>query len=161
MGGSLREELGKRGDFESVEQEAYLSVLRTAAMLSVDFRRLFRAHGLTEASYNVLRIIRGSGKAGRAMGDIAPDLVAPGPDVTRIVDRLETKGLVERWLDEDDQRVVRVGVTAVGARRLRTLDGPVLELHRRQLGDVPVAELRRLCRLLERARASGAAPRET
>jgi hypothetical protein len=57
--GRLQEELKKRRPFDSPEQEATLSIARTADRFGICFARLFREHGLTPSQYNVLRILRG------------------------------------------------------------------------------------------------------
>ncbi|MEO0482304.1 MAG: MarR family transcriptional regulator [Planctomycetota bacterium] len=150
---SLRDEVNKKGAFEASEQEAWLNIIRTAAVLNSAFTKLFRKHGLSDPSYNVLRILRGSGPEGRPMGEIAPDLVAPGPDVTRIVDRLETKGLVSRTRGAKDRRVVRVTISEAGLERLRALDEPLMALHKAQLGHMSASDLQQLSRLLEEARS--------
>lgn len=161
-GRSLREEVGKRDPFESLAQEAYLSVQRTASVLSSAFTRLFREHGLSEATYNVLRILRGArsertGGGSRTCSEIGELMVSPVPDVTRLVDRLEARGLVKRARGADDKRVVRVEITKKGLDVLATLDGPVMALHERQLGSMTKTDLARLVLLLARARQSASA----
>lgn len=151
-GGGLAAEIGKRGGFESEAQEAYLNLVRTHAVLSAGFARLFRAHGLSEPQYNVLRIVAGAGRNGRTMDGIGCDMVARDPDVTRLVDRLEGGGYVERRRSEEDRRVVRVHATASGRGLLRRLSGPVLELHERQMGHMGARDLGRLSALLGEAR---------
>lgn len=61
--GGLQQELGKRHPFELAEEEAYLNIARTASVLGAEFHRLFRQYGLSEAGYNVLRILRGAAGA--------------------------------------------------------------------------------------------------
>lgn len=157
----LAREIGKRRPFESPEQEAFLNVARTAAVLGAPFTRLFREHGLSEAGYNVLRILRGASDRGehegRSCSHIGSHLIAPVPDVTRLVDGLARKGLVRRKRGKLDARVVMVQITPAGLARLGKLDGPVLDLHRAQLGSLSRDELSRLNDLLERARRSAAA----
>lgn len=149
---SLREQIGKRDPFDAVEQEAYFNIRRTSALMGTGFAKLFRAHGLTEASYNVLRILRGAGAEGRASGDIAKELVTPGPDVTRLVDRLVVKGLAGRRGRPGDGRVVMVSLTPAGWALLAELDRPVMDLHRAQFQGMQQGDIGRLSRLLEEAR---------
>ena len=91
----LGDELGKRGSFDSAEQEAYLNLLRTVDELSGEFARLFRAHGVTDPQYNALRILRGHGTR-ITMRTIAEEMVTREPDITRLVDRLERAGWAKR-----------------------------------------------------------------
>lgn len=161
---SLAREIGKREPFRSPEQEAFLSLLRTGSALAADFAALFKAHGLSAPSYNVLRILRGHHPSGVPCQTIGRQLVARVPDVTRLVDRLERAGLAHRdrrHRDPDgcvgarvgDGRVVLVHITDDGLRLLERLDDPVMELHRAQLGHMNPEDLRELIRLLALARA--------
>lgn len=160
MARTLADEIGKKKPFESPEQEAHLNVLRTAAWLSAPFAELFRAQGISAPGYNVLRILRGAAATGsgrRACHEIAEQLVAQGPDVTRLVDRLVAQGLAERCRCDEDRRVVYVQITRKGLELLSKLDGPTLRLHRAQLGHLTREELAELSRLLVEARAGSSA----
>jgi DNA-binding MarR family transcriptional regulator len=141
--------------FDAPEQEAFLNLIRTASVLTASFQRLFRAHKLSESTYNALRILRGS--AGEAHGartcsQIGEHLVAQVPDVTRLIDRLEQFGFAERVRCDKDRRVVYVKITRKGLDLLDTLDEPVLAMHRAQLGHLTPDELTELSRLLVKAR---------
>lgn len=148
----LQQEINKAGPFDSLEQEAFLGLVRTTGLLHASFERLFRARGISAAAYNVLRILRGTGAAGRKCQEVGRDMVAQVPDVTRLVDRLEALGLVERRRCGEDRRVVHVTITREGRALLATLDEPVLGLHREQMGHLSRTELRTLIALLDRAR---------
>jgi DNA-binding MarR family transcriptional regulator len=134
------------------EQQAYLQLIRTAAQLGGEVGALLARHGLSGKQYNALRAIRRSGRDGATISEIENDMVAQDPDPTRLVDRLEKGGLVTRQRDPGDRRVVRVRLTEAGAALLAALDGPLVELHRRQLGHLAVDEIESLCALLRRAR---------
>ncbi|HZW07597.1 MAG TPA: MarR family transcriptional regulator [Phycisphaerales bacterium] len=149
----LAREIHKRGPFQSAAQEAFLNVLRTASVLSADFERLFKRHGLSGATYNALRILRGAGEEGRRCTEIGEHLVAEVPDVTRLIDRLEGAGLVKRSRGTgDDRRVVNVRITAAGLALLKKLDQPVVELHQRQMGHMSRRDLETVSELLCAAR---------
>jgi DNA-binding MarR family transcriptional regulator len=79
-------------------------------------------------------------------------MVARMPDVTRLVDRLETAGLAERTRTATDRRVVLVRATQKGLDLLAALDGPIIDLHRRELAHLTRAELHELNRLLTKIR---------
>src|SRR5947209_2864492 len=87
---------------------------------------------LSPTQYNVLRILRGAGPEGLACGRIAERMITRDPDMTRLLDRMKKRGLIERHRCPKDRRVVRGRLTAAGARLLEKLDGPVLDLVRRQ-----------------------------
>jgi DNA-binding MarR family transcriptional regulator len=154
---SLREELHKRDEFDSPAQEAFLALVRTTSMLTAQFERLFRRHGLSAATYNTLRVLRGAGEQGRMCNEIGEHLVAQVPDVTRLIDRLQKAGLCTRLRSKDDRRIVYVRITPEGLDLLASLDGQVMDLHRRQLGEVSEQDLTTLNVLLSRVRAAARA----
>ncbi len=149
---ALQHEVNKKRPFDLPEQEAYLNLIRTAAELDGPLLAVLKPKGLTPSTYNVLRILRGSGSEGRHASDIGCDMVVRVPDVTRLVDRLEKRGLVERERSTTDRRVVVVRISKAGLALLKTLDKPVLEVHEAQLGHLSRGELEELNRLLEKAR---------
>ena len=152
MSGKLQAELKKTKPFSSLEQEVYLSLQRTADALGRGFADLLKAHALSPAQYNVLRILRGAGEVGLACQEVGSRMITREPDVTRLMDRLETRGLLERRRQQDDRRVVKARVTAAGLELLSKLDAPVVKLHDVQLGHLSRERLRSLCELLEAAR---------
>lgn len=152
---ALQHEVNKKRPFDLPEQEAYLNLVRTAAELDGPMLAVLKGHGLTASTYNVLRILRGSGRGGRHASDIGCDMVVRVPDVTRLVDRLEERGLVTRERSTADRRVVTVRITRRGLALLKQLDEPVLAVHKAQLGHLSAAELGELNRLLEKARGPG------
>src|SRR5690606_27540187 len=133
MAPSLQHELRQTRPFPSLETEAALSVARTAALLDTEISETLKPHGLTPTQYNVLRILRGAGEEGYCRYEVGDRLVTAVPDVTRLLDRLEAVGLVDRARDPKDRRHVRARITPRGLRVLDELDGVMQELHRRQL----------------------------
>ena len=150
---ALKDEIKKRGPFESLEQEAYLNLLRTTDALAREFDVVFKPAGLSEPQYNVLRILRGAGSDGLPCGEIAQRMIARDPDMTRLLDRLESRDLIARSRDSADRRVVTARITAAGLELLAQLDQPLAELHRNQLAHLRRDELQTLVQLLEKARA--------
>lgn len=149
---SLKDEIKKQKPFEHAEEEVYLNLLRTTSVLFADFERLFKACGLSEPQYNVLRILRGVGGDGLPSTEIAGRMITRVPDITRLVDRLEAAGFVERSRTHEDRRVVLVRIKPRGLKALADLDQPLLELHKRQLKHMTRKELEELSRLLVKAR---------
>jgi DNA-binding MarR family transcriptional regulator len=148
---SVAEEIGKKRPFDDPEVEAYVNLVRTHEHLEGMCARFFKAHGITSPQYNVLRILRGHGKRMRTY-QVAADMVSREPDITRLLDRLVERGLVSRERCPEDRRVVWVELTAEGAALLKSLDRPVKELHRSQLGHLTDQKLRQLSKLLFEAR---------
>lgn len=147
----LQKELKKTKPFDLLEQEAFLNVQRTAQELNAGFERLFKPFNLSLTQYNVLRILRGVGDP-LPSGQIAERLVTRDPDITRLLDRLEKRGLIARQRGASDRRVVLASITEQGHTMLTQLDQPVLDLHQAQLKHFGEENLRRFIELLELAR---------
>lgn len=147
----LQKEIKKLRPFESLELEAHLNVMRTAQELSGPFERLFKESQLSGTQYNVLRILRGAGDP-LPCGQIADRMVTRDPDITRLLDRLEKRGLIKRQRTATDRRVVLAAITPAGLDLLKQLDEPTLELHTKQLGHLGKEKLRQFIDLLELAR---------
>ena len=150
---ALLHEIKQTRPFKSLEEEALLSVERTAAVLLHRISDTFKAHDITATQYNVLRILRGARTAGLSRNDIRDRLVALVPDVTRLLDRLEDAGLVARERSTSDRRIVSTRITRQGLKLLQGLDEPVAESHRKQLGHMRSTQLKTLIDLLALARS--------
>jgi DNA-binding MarR family transcriptional regulator len=149
---SLKDEIKKKKPFEHPSEEAYLNLLRTTAVLYAVIERVFKASGLSEPQYNVLRILRGAGGEGLPSTEIASRMITRVPDVTRLVDRLEAAGLVERHRTAEDRRVVLVKVTGKALKALADLDEPLAQTHRRQMAHMTRKELEELSRIMVKLR---------
>lgn len=153
MPSDLRTDIKQGRPFGSPEQEVYLNVERTAAVLNHAFAEAVKEHGITPTQYNVLRILRGAGEAGLCRNEVRDRMIAQVPDVTRLLDRLEQAGLIVRERDTEDRRQVGTRITPKGLDLLAALDDPVVEIHKRQLGHLSPEQLRTLTELLTLARA--------
>ena len=151
---TLHDELHQARPFELPEEEAYLAIIRTADLLRRQTAALLKAHGLTLAQYNVLRILRGAGKAGQLTGEIGARLVVQEPDVPRLLDRIESKGWVHRARQADDRRCVRAHLTASGRALVDALDAPMHAMHHAQFATLAPARIRTLLGTLELVRAA-------
>ncbi len=151
---SLQHDIKQTRPFQSLEQEALLSLERSAAVLMHGFAERFKPHGITPTQYNVLRILRGAGDAGLCRNDVRDRLVTLVPDVTRLIDRLEETGLVARERTSADRRIVITRITTDGLALLAQLDQPVSDAHHAQLGHMTAEQLQSLIDLLAIARSS-------
>jgi len=147
----LQHELKKKRPFESLGEEALISVVRTFDQLHIRSSRLFREHGLTPSQYNILRILRGEGKPLPIL-EIASRTIAVVPGITGLIDRLEQAGFVNRLRCEKDRRIIYVALTDQGMATLAGVDGPLLALHHKLIGHLSQSELKELIRLLEKVR---------
>ena len=96
---------------------------------------VLRPSGLSATQYNVLRILRGAGsEEGLICSEISERLITKDSDITRLLERLENRGLITRERSAKDRRIVIVKISDAGLKLLAELDEPVVELHRRQLG---------------------------
>lgn len=152
MNAQLREEIRQSRPFSGPEQEAFLSLGRTWSLLDHAMAEVLKPYDITPTQFNVLRILRGAGEGGLCRGDIISRMISRVPDATRLLDRLESAGLVERERGTEDRRFVTTRITGNGLRLLEELDAPVARLHRTQFSGLSADELQFLIRLLARLR---------
>ena len=148
MAPKLQEELKQSKPFATAEEEAYLSLVRTAAVLEHSTAQALKPYGITPTQYNVLRILRGAGDSGLCRNDVGSRLVTAVPDVTRLLDRMEEMALIVRERSTTDRRVVSTRLTKKGSDLLARLDERINEIHADQLGHIPKRELKTLVALL-------------
>ena len=152
----LQAELKQNIPFSSREQEAYLSLLRTADALQAQAEAKLKEFGLTGTQYNALRILRGAGPEGLPCREIGERMITHDPDITRLLNRLADRGFVERTRARDDRRVIYGKITAAGLRLLREMDAPLEKYGREMLRHVGQEKLKQLIELLELVRAKSA-----
>jgi DNA-binding MarR family transcriptional regulator len=151
---TLREELRQQKPFRSLREEALVSIARTEAVTRERLERVFAPHGLSLTQYNVLRILRGAGKAGLCRNDIGDRLISRMPDVSRLLDRMESAGLVSRVRSTQDRRLVNTTLTPKGRALVDDLDAAVADAQKAQLGHMTNEQLRSLVELLSLARST-------
>ena len=152
----LKQEIKQKKPFTSVQEEVLLSLQRTADQLATPMHEVLRRANLSSSQYNVLRILRGSAGEPLPCGEISDRMIRRDPDLTRLLDRLESRGLVTRTRGVDDRRVVRAEITKEGLSLLKSLDGAVEESVKKALAHVPVARLKVLLEILDEARGTPA-----
>ncbi len=140
--------------FKSVEEEAILSIARTAALIEHGGAEAFKPYGLTTTQYNVLRILRGAGHEGLCRNEVGERLVTKVPDVTRLLDRMEAAGLIVRERGAQDRRFVATRITEKALKLLEKIDRELPAMHARQLGHVSQKRLRELISILEEVRGA-------
>ena len=153
MNRGLHTEIRQRKPFASLEEEAYLNLLRTTDALARKEVELLKTFGLSPSQYNALRILRGAGDEGVTCTELSERMLTKDPDVTRLIDRLESRHLIRRARSDQDRRVVRTTITGAGLDLLSELDGPCEAMVRSLLGHLDEKSLRSLIALLEEARA--------
>lgn len=149
---ALGNELKQNKPFETLEEEAVLSIARTAALIEHQATQALKPYTLSLSQYNVLRILRGAGADGLCRNEVGKRLVTEVPDVTRLLDRMEEAGLISRQRGAKDRRYVTTRITRKGLDLVGKLDRPIRELHQAQLGHVGKKSLRALIDALTEVR---------
>ena len=152
MAGRLQQEIKQSKPIRLLEEEASLNLVRTADLLSQRLTDLLKPYNLSGTQYNVLRILRGAGQEGVSCKDVGNRLITRDPDITRLMDRLETRGLIYRDRAKEDRRVVIHKLTADGLAMVNALDEPVESAHQTAMGHMTKSKLRDLIALLEELR---------
>lgn len=138
--------------FDSLEQEAYLQLWRTYDRLREIDERVFQQHGITAQQYNALRVLRSVRPQSLSTSALGARLVSRAADMTRLLDKLEERGLVERNRSRENRRVVSVSITAGGVAVVNRLATDVHRCGKDQLGHLDRTTLTTLISLLQQAR---------
>lgn len=152
VNGLLQNEILQNQSFRSSGQEAMLGLLRTSDMVRRRIQEIVEPAGITLQQYNVLRILRGAGETGLPTLAIARRMLEQTPGITRLIDRLEAKGWVDRERQLEDRRLVYCRITAAGLELLAGLDEPVQQADATLLAMLGEDERRQLISLLDRIR---------
>jgi DNA-binding MarR family transcriptional regulator len=150
----LKREIAQERPFSSLEEEAFLNLLRTSDCLHRAFQRRSRDWGVTSTQYNVLRILRGAEPEGLTCSAIGDRMITAEPDITRLLRRMKTLKLIRQQRDRRDRRVVWTQISAAGLELLRKMDPEIQRAPKELLGHLNKSELTDLVRLLEAARKS-------
>jgi len=149
---SIQEEIKQTKPFSSVEEEALLALMRTADQVGQRNAEILKPFGLSPTQYNALRILRGGGEKGLPCSEIAVRMINHDPDITRLLDRLAKRGLVERSREEKDRRVVTARITKDGLELLSSMDRTVRDAPKQLLTGIGEKRLQTLLRLLRTVR---------
>ena len=151
---SLATTLKQNRPFVSLEQEVYLSILRTASELSYAVEQFFRLFDITPSQFNVLRILRGAGEDGLCRNEISERMVTATPDMTRLLDRMEKAGWVTRERAEEDRRQVSTHITKSGMELLARLEEPTGDFVAPLFTGAGISDLRIVLKVNDRIRAN-------
>lgn len=153
MASKLKAEIKQRRPFSSVHEEVVLSLVRTADHVLAPLTTVLRDANLSLSQYNILRVLRGSGEDGLPCGEISERMVRRDPDLTRLLDRLEARGLIGRSRGTVDRRVVVASITGEGLQLLAELDEPIRRTTKETLAHMGSDRLDLLRQLLDEARS--------
>jgi len=149
----LQREIRQGKPFRSRGQEVVVALLRTADLVRRAVSQAVETHDITLQQYNVLRILRGAGDKGLPTLEIADRMIEHAPGVTRLLDRLEAKGLVRRERCREDRRQVLCWLTPTGAELVASLDEPVDRADVEAVAQLTPEDQEKLLRLLDAVRA--------
>lgn len=149
----LQKEIKQKKPFKSKEVELYLNLARTSEALGWKIAGFLKNYELTGVQYNTLRILRGAGEEGLICNEISERLITKDSDITRLLNRLEDRGLVVRERNPNDRRHVITKITGAGLKLLAEIDEPLEALHRSQLGHLGEELIEQLNALLVLARS--------
>jgi DNA-binding MarR family transcriptional regulator len=149
---SLATALKQMRPFVSLEQEVYLSILRTASELSYTVDQFFRPFDITPSQYNVLRILRGAGADGLCRNEISERMLTATPDMSRLLDRMEKAGWVTRERAEEDRRQMSTHITKSGMELLARLEKPTGEFVTRLFAGATVSDLKAVLKVNDHIR---------
>ncbi len=138
--------------FDSLEQEVFLNLWRTYDRLKAFEEEVFSAAGLSAQQYNTLRLLKSVHPESMPTLVLGSRLISRAPDMTRLLDKLEQRGLLVRERRPENRRVVEVTITDGGLALLEKLSTDVQKCHHKQLGHLPDESLRQLASLLKEAR---------
>jgi DNA-binding MarR family transcriptional regulator len=138
--------------FDSSEQRVFLHLWRTYDVLKAIEDDCMTQHDLTPQQYNVLRILKAAHPGGMQTMQLGQRMISRGPDMTRMLDRLEDRKLVKRTRSPENRRVVEAVITSTGLTLLKAMAGQIVEMHQKQVGHLSATQQQQLIKLLRLAR---------
>ncbi len=150
MGDLLNKRLAQTKAFDNPALEAILNVMLAAGWMNEWNDRVCASQNITRSQYNVLRILRGAYPSGRTRQDITRRMIDRSPDVTRLIDRLEAAGYVERERTDTDRRLSIARITEQGLALLNTLEPEYERVYAEMNARLTESELHQLSALCEK-----------
>ena len=154
MPGQILAELKQTKPFPTLEEEAAVSLARTQALVQHAAEEMLAKFEVTRTQYNVLRILRGAGPGGLCRAEVRDRMIARVPDVTRLLDRMEEAGLIERERGDEDRRFVTARITKEGLKVLTRMDQPLHEFLDSRFSHLGSEKLKTLIDLLAELRTA-------
>jgi len=148
MGEVLSDRIKQTTPFENQAQEAMLNLFVASAHVRRRVEAACKEFDLQFAHHNVLRILRGVHPEGHPRCEIIERMLDPSPDVTRLIDKLVERGLVERSRSEEDRRMTIHTITDEGLALLDDLDPKIRDVQDwfdERVSDRDLRHLSRIC----------------
>jgi len=125
-------------------------IIKTGHWITDSISKELKQFGIYEPQYNVLRILQGAKGKPISVNSILDNMVQRSSNVTRIVDKLEAKGLVERTLSAEDRRKMDILITNEGITLLKKLDHKVHLFHKPMMNNLDANEIETLTQLIKK-----------
>lgn len=137
--------------FDNVYEKMVVNILFTGSWLSNLNASRLKPFGLTPEQYNVLRILRGSHPKPMMLADITSRMIDRNSNATRLVEKLKSKGFVNREICETNRRQVDISITESGLNVLAKIDEG-LDQWLENLKTIPQSEVEELNSVLDKLR---------
>ncbi len=149
---SINEDI-KQKEFKSAYSKAMINIIYTNNWLSQQSQEIFKSYGITTPQFNILRILRGQFPKASTVNLLIERMLDKSSNASRIVDKLEVKGLVIRKQCPSDRRAVDVYISEQGLKLLEEMDMK-MESIEQENNHLSEQECEELSRLLDKMRAS-------
>lgn len=138
--------------FDSSEQRVFLHLWRTYDLFKAIEETCLSKFAVTAQQYNALRILKAAYPNGMQTMQLGQRMISRGPDITRMLDRLESMNFINRARGKENRRAVEAVITQTGLALLETMAIEIVAMHQRQLGHLSPSQQAQLIRLLQLAR---------
>lgn len=142
----------KQSKFDSEIEKVIVNIIFTYNALRDAHLEILKPHGILMQHYNVLRILRGKHPKSVCPGEIKAVMLDKGNDVTRLVDKLVSMGLVTRQLCEANRRKIDVNITEKGLELTKLLSQKLEVFGQKANKNISDAEAKELSSLLDKLR---------
>jgi len=147
---TIEKDLKQTKPFKNAHQRALVNLLYTSRYAEASLQKFYKQQGITLKQFNILRILRGAGEP-ISTQVIRERMIDRMSDISRIVDRLVTKGVVTKIANPTDKRLVDITLNDAG-RDLVQVVTEQLEAKGQALPHLSEAEARQLSELLDKVR---------
>lgn len=147
----IEEDIKQGKKFDNVYEKLVVNIMFTNGWIVDEQTKIFKPYGITTPQYNVLRILRGQYPDACTVNMIIDRMLDRMSNASRIVDRLENKGLVERTVCKTDRRAKDVLITEKGLAVLNEVDN-ALQLWMKRLEVLTSSEAHQMNDCLDKLR---------
>ncbi len=148
----IKEEI-KQSKFQSAKQMAMINIVYTANWIRDNQQNIFKKYDILPQHYNILRIVNGKFPEAVSPSDIKEVILDKGRDLTRLVDKLVSLGLLKRQLCENNRRKMEIFITVKGQELIKESKAEISELMEKTI-NISEEEAQVLSDLLDKIRSN-------